>query len=134
VELAVLGVPMLVVLPLDRPGRIRSEGMSEWFSRIPGLGTAIKSAMAWRFTRRGQLVAWPNREAGRQIVPEMVGRVTPAEVTRRALGLLADPAGLRETSDALRGLYSTPPGVAQRMLEEMAPWLRVAPGRRAALA
>jgi len=134
VELAVLGVPMLVVLPLDRPGRIRSEGMSEWLSRVPGLGTAIKTAMAWRFTRRGQLVAWPNREAGRQVVPEMVGHVVPAEVARRALALLADPAGLRETSDALRGLYSTPPGVAQRMLEEMAPWLRVAPGRRAALA
>ncbi len=134
VELAVLGVPMLVVLPLDRPGRIRSEGMSEWLSRIPGLGTAIKTAMAWRFTRRGQLVAWPNREAGREIVPEMVGRVVPADVTRRALGLLGDPTGLRETSDALRGLYSTPPGVAQRMLEEMAPWLRVAADRRAALA
>jgi lipid-A-disaccharide synthase len=134
VELAVLGVPMLVVLPLDRPGRIRTEGMSEWVSRVPGLGTAIKTAMAWRFARRGQLVAWPNREAGRQVVPEMVGRVLPEDVARGALGMLDDPADLGRTSDELRSLYATPPGVAQRMLEEMAPWLRTAPGRRAALA
>jgi lipid-A-disaccharide synthase len=125
---------MLVVLSLDRPGRIRTEGMSEWVSRVPGLGTAIKTAMAWQFARRGQLVAWPNREAGRQVVPEMVGRVLPADVARRALGMLDDPADLRRMSDELRSLYATPPGVAQRMLEEMAPWLRAARGRRAALA
>jgi lipid-A-disaccharide synthase len=134
VELAVLGVPMLVVLPLDRPGRIRTEGMSEWVSRLPGLGTAIKTTMARRFARRGQLVAWPNREAGRQVVPEMVGSVVPAEVARRALALLSDPAEYRRTGEVLRGLYATPPGVAERMLEEMTPWLRVAPGRRTAFA
>jgi lipid-A-disaccharide synthase len=134
VELAILGVPMLVVLPLDRPGRIRTEGMSEWFGRLPGLGTAIKAAMAWRFARRRQLVAWPNREAGRQLVPEMVGRIDPGEVARRALELLADPASLERTARELRALYATPPGVAQRMLEEMAPFLAVTAGRGAALA
>ena len=134
VELAILGVPMLVVLPLDRPGRIRTEGMSEWIGRLPGLGTAVKTAMAWRFLRRRQLVAWPNREAGREVVPEMVGRIAPADVSRRALEMLADRTRLDRTARELRALYATPPGVAQRMLEEMAPFLSVTPGRRAALA
>jgi len=134
VELAILGVPMLVVLPLTQPSRIRTEGLSEWVSRLPGLGAAVKGAMAWRFTRRHPLVAWPNREAGRQLVPELVGRVGPADVSRLALELLADPARLHRTAAELRGLYSTPPGVAQRMLEEMAPHLRAGSGRRAAFA
>ncbi|HXX38566.1 MAG TPA: hypothetical protein VEP50_10555 [bacterium] len=132
VELATLGVPMLVVLPLNRPGRIRTEGLSEWIGRLPGLGTAIKSAMAWRFAHQGRLAAWPNRKAGRQVVPELVGRISPAEASRRALELLADPVRLDRIAGELRGLYSTPPGVARRMLEEMAPFLSA--GRRAALA
>ncbi len=130
VELAVLGVPMLVVLPLDRPDRIRTEGLSEWLSRIPGLGAAIKGAMAWRLTRRPQLLAWPNREAGRPVVPELVGRLAPAEVAARALALLEDRAALERTARELRGLYPTPAGVAERMLDEMAPCLCRAPGRR----
>jgi len=134
VELAILGVPMLVVLPLDRPGRIRTEGMSEWISRLPGLGTAVKTAMAWRFARRHQFVAWPNREAGREVVPELVGHIAPADVSCRALELLADGTCLDRTAGELRGLYATPPGVARRMLEEMAPFLSLTPGRRAALA
>ncbi len=121
VELAILGVPMLIVLPLDRPGRIRTQGLSEWLARVPGLGAVIKGAMVWRFARRPELLGWPNREAGRPIVPELVGRVTPADAAERALALLDDRPGLARTAAELRGLYSTPPGVARRMLDAMAP-------------
>ncbi len=134
VELAILGVPMLVVLPLDRPGRIRTEGLSEWLGRIPGLGTAIKGAMAWRFARRPELLAWPNREAGRPVVPELVGRITPADAARRALDLIEDRPALERTAGELRALYTTPAGVAQRMLDAMAPCFERAPGRHAASA
>jgi len=130
VELAILGVPMLVVLPLNQPGRIRTEGLSEWLGRIPGLGAAIKGAMAWRLARRPGLLAWPNREAGRPIVPELVGRITPADAGRRAVDLLDDRPALEQTARELRGLYSTPPGVAQRMLDEMAPCFDAAPYAR----
>ncbi len=128
VELAILGVPMLIVLPLDRPGSIRTEGLSEWLGRIPGLGAAIKGAMAWRFARHPGLLAWPNREAGRPVVPEMVGHITPAAAGRRALDLLADRGSLEQMARDLRGLYATPPGVARRMLDEMAPCFEAAAG------
>ena len=134
VQLAVLGVPMLVVLPLDQPGRIRTEGLSEWLARIPGLGGAIKGAMAWRFLRRPYALAWPNREAGRMIVPEMVGRLDPGDVAQRALALLDDRAGLEATARDLRAVYRTAPGVAERMLEVMAPALTSRAGRPAVLA
>ncbi len=134
VELAVLGVPMLVAVPLHRPGRIRMEGMSEWLGRIPVLGNAIKGMIALRLMRHPRLLAWPNREAGRLIVPELVGRITPDDIARRALALLEDQPGLEQTARDLRGLYATPRGVAQRMLDAMAPHLLPAADRRAALA
>lgn len=134
VELAILGVPMLIVLPVDQPGRIRTEGLTEWIGRIPGLGAAIKGAMVRRFSRHPELLAWPNRQAGRQVVPEMVGHITPAETARRALALLEDRSGLQRTALELRGLYSTPPGVAERMLDTMAPCFDMAPGGRPVLA
>jgi lipid-A-disaccharide synthetase len=132
VQLAVLGVPMLVVLPLDHPGRIRTEGLSEWLARIPGLGGAIKGVMAWRFLRRPHALAWPNREAGRMIVPEMVGRLDPRDVAQRALAMLDDRAGLEATARDLREVYRTPAGVAERMLEVMAAPL-TAPAERSAV-
>jgi len=134
VQLAVLGVPMLVVLPLDHPGRIRTEGLSEWLARIPGLGGAIKGVMAWRFLRRPHALAWPNREAGRMIVPEMVGRLDPRDVAQRALAMLGDRAGLEATARDLREVYRTPAGVAERMLEVMAAPLTAPAERPAVLA
>ena len=134
VQLAVLGVPMLVVLPLDQPGRIRTEGLSEWFGRIPGLGSAIKGVMAWRFLRRPHALAWPNRQAGRMVVPELVGRLDSRDVAQRALAMLEDRAALDATARDLRELYRTPAGVAERMLDAMAGSLTVPVDRAAALA
>jgi Lipid-A-disaccharide synthetase len=120
VQLAVLGIPMLVVVPLNRPERIRTEGLSEWIARVPGLGTVIKGIMARRFLRQHEPVAWPNREAGRMIVPEMVGRLDPGAVAERALAMLDNRGALDATAQALRELYRTPSGVAERMLDAMA--------------
>lgn len=134
VELAILGVPMLVILPLSRPARIRTEGLSEWIGRIPGLGNAVKTVMAWRLARRPGLLAWPNREAGRAVVPEVVGRITPADVARHALELLSDRELLARTARELRELYPTPAGVAEHIMNEMVPFLRQPSERSAALA
>jgi len=134
VQLAVLGVPMVVVLPLNHPGRIRTEGLSEWLGRIPGLGSAIKGVMAWRFLRRPHALAWPNRQAGRMIVPEMVGRLDPSEVAQRALAMLSERAALDATARDLREVYRTPAGVADRMLEAMASRLTAPVERPAVLA
>ncbi len=134
VEMAILGVPMLVILPLSQPTRIRTEGLSEWIGRIPGLGTAVKTVMAWRLARRPGLLALPNREAGRAVVPEVVGRITPADVARHALALLDDRALLARTARELRELYPTPAGVAEHIMDEMGPFLRRSSERSAALA
>ena len=123
VELAVLGVPMLVLLPLHHPQAIRTPGLNEWVSRIPGMAGLTKSIIVAVYTRRHKLLAWPNREAGRMITPEMVGRVTPPQVARRVIEMLDDRAGLDRIAQELRTLYPPARGATARILEEMAPFL-----------
>jgi len=82
--------------------------------------------------RRHRLLAWPNRHAGRMVVPELVGRLTPAEVARSAVQMLDDRPGLIRMAQELRALYATPESTATRMLEEMAPFLERSPGHHAA--
>ena len=123
VELAVLGVPMLVLLPLHHPQAIRTPGLNEWVSRIPGMAGLTKSIIVAVYTRRHKLLAWPNREAGRMITPEMVGRITPPQVARRVIEMLDDRAGLDRIAQELRTLYPPARGATARILEEMAPFL-----------
>jgi hypothetical protein len=124
VELGVLGVPMLVVLPLHRPTAFRTPGLNEWLSRIPGMATIVKSAMIAWYTRTHKLLAWPNRTAGRMVVPEIVGRITSQQVVRQTLKMLDDPPALERMSRDLRALYPPSEGATARILEEMAPFLQ----------
>jgi len=131
-EFAILGVPMLVLVPLERVGSIRTPGLSEWLGRIPGLATLVKTVVVGRYLRRHPLLAWPNRYAGRMVVPELVGRLPPTLVARRAVEMLNDAAGLVRVSQELRALYATAEPTARRMLGEMAPYLERRPGHHAA--
>src|SRR5205807_107684 len=77
-ELAILGVPMIVVVPLERVSTIRTPGLSEWLGRIPGISNLVKAVVVGHYLRHHRLLAWPNQHAGRMLVPEIVGRFTPA--------------------------------------------------------
>lgn len=131
-ELAILGVPMIVVVPLARMESIRTPGLSEWLGRIPGLARLVKAVVVGHYLRRHRLLAWPNQHAGRMLVPELVGRLIPAEVARQAVAMLEDRPGLAKMSEELRGLYAASISPAARMLEEMAPFLDRQPGDHAA--
>jgi hypothetical protein len=131
-ELAILGVPMLVVLPLDNLREIRTPGLSEWLGRIPGVANLVKAIVVGRYLRHHRLLAWPNRHAGRMVVPELVGRLTPAEVAHRAVQMLDDRSGLVRMSQELRALYAGAESTARRMLDEMAPFLERRPDHHAA--
>jgi hypothetical protein len=57
------------------------------------------------------------------ITPEMVGRITPQQVARRAIEMLGDRPGLERLGQELRTLYPPARGATIRILEEMAPFL-----------
>ncbi len=104
-ELAALAVPMLVLLPTQHPEVMRAwDGLVGWLARLPGLGQLLGLAVtAWRLRRR-HLLALPNIDAGRMVVPERVGAITPAEIAAESADWLARPERLEALRQDLRRL------------------------------
>lgn len=94
-EAGLLGVPMIVVLPTNRLEVIPYPGIPYLLERIPLVGRRLKR-MALSFgLKRLRHVAQPNLLAGRTVVPEIVGNLTPSRVAGELVSLLSD-AGRRE--------------------------------------
>jgi lipid A disaccharide synthetase len=81
-------------------------------ARLPLLRWLLGLALtAWRMRQRGFL-AWPNIAAGRAVVPERVGAITPAQIAAEAADWLAHPDRLVGMRDDLRSLRGQPGAVA----------------------
>ena len=107
-ELGALAVPMIVIVPTQH-----LEVMQAWdgglglLARLPGLRRLIGVLLTlWRLRNNG-LMAWPNISAGRAVVPERVGAITPEEIAKEACDWLNAPR-------AAAGAAPGPPGVAGR--------------------
>ena len=106
-ELGALGVPMLVLLPTQHLHVMQAwDGWVGVVARLPLLRWLIGIAITtWRLNRRGFL-AWPNISAGRLVVPERVGAISPEAIAEEAREWLEQPqrlAGMREDLRSLRG-------------------------------
>jgi hypothetical protein len=128
IEAAVLGRPMLVVVPLNRADAITVNGLAGYLHLVPLVGRPLKSLIVRAAERRFRYVTQPNIDADREIVPEMRGVLHPADVAAKAAALLGDPAALDAMSDALSRIYVKDVGAAGRMADEA---LAVAAGQAA---
>ncbi|NLY91205.1 MAG: hypothetical protein GX081_06310 [Firmicutes bacterium] len=115
VELATLGVPMVVTIPLNHPEEIPLEGLAGLIGGLPLLGKVLKRKLIPRFQAKIKFAAWPNRLAKAQIVPELIGRIYPDEVAEVALGMLQDESGLAQISQRLQATVGEP-GAARRLI------------------
>jgi hypothetical protein len=123
-ELAALGLPMIVVVPTQHLEVMEAwDGLIGLLARCPGLGRLLGMAFtAWQLRRRGQL-ALPNIAAGRTVVPERVGLVTPEQIAAEAADWLASPerlAGVRGDLRSLRG-HSGAVAALAAMVQELLP-------------
>jgi hypothetical protein len=112
-ELGALGVPMIVLVPTQHLQVMQAwDGWLGLLARLPLLRRLVGVALtAWRLRRRGHL-AWPNISAGRAVVPERVGEVTPSQIAAEAAEWLAQPERLAGMRDDLRSLRGRPGAVA----------------------
>jgi lipid-A-disaccharide synthase len=123
-ELAVLGVPMLVALPLHRPEEIPLDGLLGRIGSVPALGSAIKRLLAKHVSLRKPLLALPNQRAGQRITPELIGAFTPEELAETTRQLIADPVERREIKLRLHnvmGSSGAAAAVVQAVLEVLNP-------------
>ena len=112
-ELGALAVPMIVLVPTQH-----LEVMQAWdgglglLARLPLLRRLIGVLLTlWRLRHNG-LMAWPNIHAGRPVVPERVGVITPGEIAEEASAWLDAPERLEGQKQDLQALRGEPGAVA----------------------
>jgi hypothetical protein len=112
-ELAALGVPMLVLVPTQHLHVMQAwDGLAGLVGRLPVVRRLFGVLLTlWRLRHRGLLAA-PNIAAGRQLVPERVGAITPEQIAAEVQQWLADPARLAGMAEDLRRLRGAPGAVA----------------------
>jgi hypothetical protein len=112
-ELAALGVPMVVLVPTQHLHVMQAwDGLAGLVGRLPLLRWLFGVLLtAWRLRHRGFLAS-PNIAAGRLLVPERVGAITPESIAAEAADWLAAPERLEGMRADLRSLRGQPGAVA----------------------
>ena len=112
-ELGALAVPMIVLVPTQHLHVMQAwDGGIGLLARLPILRWLLGMALtAWRMRHHGFL-AWPNISAGRLVVPERVGAITPEQIAEEAADWLNQPARLEGMRDDIRSLRGQPGAVA----------------------
>ncbi len=119
IELAALGVPAIVCVPLNAPEVVVINGPLQYLDRLPVAGTLLKRKMVVEVDRRFVLTAQPNIDTGERLMPEMRGTLMPGEVARRMIAYYDDDAARRAASARLRELYATHVGASERMARSL---------------
>lgn len=118
-EMAYTGTPGIVAVPFAFLRQIPLPGLKGAIASIPLIGPSIREAMLRSANRRRGFLAWPNRLAGREIMPELVGDISYEEIAEAAAELLLDRNRLQRMKDELA--YISPrPGSAGRIAGKIA--------------
>jgi lipid-A-disaccharide synthase len=118
-ELAVMRLPSLVVMPFSLAPRIPFEGIIEWITRLPYVGPGLRLFLAREYVKRQPHgVSLPNMRAGRRIMPELIGQITPAQVAEEAARIVRDEA-LRASMAAALEAIPVEAGASLRILHGM---------------
>ncbi|HEY9900343.1 MAG TPA: hypothetical protein V6D00_14305 [Pantanalinema sp.] len=112
-ELAILGVPMIVLLPLNKPEEIPLDGLAGQIGNLPLVGKPLKRAVVLALAKGLKFAALPNQRAGSAITPELVGVIAPEEVAALAEAILTDPERSRAIRLALHQAMGEPGAAAQ---------------------
>ena len=83
-------VPFLVVAPFSFIPHIPVSGIVNVLRRLPGGERLVKWSLL-RKKRAASFLSWPNRIAGRDVVREMIGNVTPEDVADALRSLIREP-------------------------------------------
>ena len=101
-ELTSLAIPMIVMLPTQQLDAMRSwDGLPGILANLPGVGTLLAKLINWLVLKQGRLFAWPNIWAGREIVPELVGKLEASSVADLVLDYLECPEKLQSMRNSL---------------------------------
>jgi lipid A disaccharide synthetase len=119
IELAALGVPSIVCVPVNAPELIVVNGPLTYLDRIPLAGAPLKRVVIGRLGKRFPMLAQPNIDAGEQLMPELRSALMPGRVARIVADYIADEAARRSAAERLGALYAAHRGASARMADSL---------------
>ena len=114
-ELAAAGTPTVVVAPTFDLKDLPLEGILGLLRGVPFVGKYFEGKALAKLKGEGFL-ALPNRHAGELVVPELVGKIEPAEVVAEVGKLLTNAKALENMERKLRAVAG-PPGAGERFAQ-----------------
>lgn len=114
-ELGALAVPMIVLLPTQQLDAMRYwDGLPGLLANLPWLGSFFAKIINFIILQKKRLYAWPNIWAGKEIVPELLGKLQPEKVAQIVLDFLENPEKLEAMRESLRAVRGSP-GAAEKI-------------------
>jgi len=117
VEATYLRLPMVIVIPLNRPDLIIFDGLLGLLGEIPLIGIWIKRAVIAVLKRTVPFFAPPNRMAQKKIVPEIIEEIEESTLAKQIDFYLQDEQ-LTSMKASLE-VISIPKGVATTIIDSM---------------
>ena len=119
-ELMHRSVPFLVAIPFSSLRHVPLPGVAGLAAHLPLVGPLLREAALKAKGRRIGFTAWPNRLAGRAVVEEISGDITPEDIALRVAEHLGDGARLAGIRAALAQISaSAPSGAAARIADHI---------------
>jgi hypothetical protein len=119
IELAALGVPTIVCVPLNAPEGVVVNGPFQYVDRIPLAGTFLKRSLVVAVDARFPITAQPNIDAGEMLMPELRGTLMPGAIARRVAAYADDAEARERDGRRLAALYAAHAGAAERMARSL---------------
>ncbi|NQT30222.1 MAG: hypothetical protein HQ596_06595 [Candidatus Saganbacteria bacterium] len=117
-RLAALGMPMLVIFPLDNPDVIPLEGIPHYIGKIPYLGSRFKKSLADTLNKKIKFFALPNIKADREIVSEIRGVIDEEDTANQIIALVKNTKKRQQISrDLVESMGE--PGAAGKIAKEI---------------
>ncbi|MCT0253325.1 lipid-A-disaccharide synthase [Synechocystis sp. CS-94] len=122
-QLGALGIPMVILLPTQHTEALKHlDGLPGLIARIPWVGAQSIRLINYLIAKKKRLFAWPNLWAGREIVPELLGDLTPAGVASQLTPWLDHPEQLthiRQQLQQVRGQSGAAIAMAELVAEQI---------------
>lgn len=109
-EAGYLGIPQLVILPVQKPEYIPIWGLGGWLDFLGKIGKKIKGYIVSKYIKDKILtgkrfIAMPNIIANQAIIPEYVGNIQGYDLANKLNQILANHSFLMDVSKKLRSIY-----------------------------
>lgn len=115
-EAALLGVPMLVVLPTQRPEVFQLDGVAGMLGNIPLLGAGLKRLLIALILPHIPYVALPNRWAKQMLVPELRGLVKTERIAQQLRLYMSQSEWRQNLRQKLKSQFYQP-GAARHLVD-----------------